>query len=260
MIITCPSCASTYEIAADRIGSGGRKVRCAACRESWFTLPRPQDGADQSPGAEDDRFGAEAAAPSPPTAFAGDRVLVIEPEPHAIVPRALAARAKPVRRKKPGSGRGKPGQARIGRSVGMAAAMLLVLLLPPALLLRGPIVAALPGTATLFSALGLPVNLVGLDLAATTSTLDSENGAPVLIVGGEIVNPTGRTLAVPPLEMVIEGEAGDMLYAWSVQPPQGELAPKMRATFRARLASPPPAGRQVVVRFRHPGRGKVALR
>jgi predicted Zn finger-like uncharacterized protein len=36
MLIVCPSCATSYMIDPASVGSGGRMVRCARCRTTWF--------------------------------------------------------------------------------------------------------------------------------------------------------------------------------------------------------------------------------
>jgi predicted Zn finger-like uncharacterized protein len=42
MIISCPSCATRYDVDDDRFSPDGRSVRCAECGESWFVpAPRP---------------------------------------------------------------------------------------------------------------------------------------------------------------------------------------------------------------------------
>lgn len=41
MIITCPGCATRYEVDDRRFSPDGRSVRCAECEESWF-IPAPQ--------------------------------------------------------------------------------------------------------------------------------------------------------------------------------------------------------------------------
>lgn len=40
MIISCPSCATRYDVDDDRFHPDGRSVRCAECAESWF-VPAP---------------------------------------------------------------------------------------------------------------------------------------------------------------------------------------------------------------------------
>lgn len=39
MIITCPECATRYDLEEDRFQPNGRSVRCTACGESWFVPP-----------------------------------------------------------------------------------------------------------------------------------------------------------------------------------------------------------------------------
>ncbi len=41
MIITCPNCATRYDVEEERFLPEGRSVRCAECEESWF-VPSPQ--------------------------------------------------------------------------------------------------------------------------------------------------------------------------------------------------------------------------
>lgn len=42
MIIKCPNCQTQYEVAAQAIGSAGRKVQCANCQQSWQARPEPE--------------------------------------------------------------------------------------------------------------------------------------------------------------------------------------------------------------------------
>lgn len=261
MLITCPSCSSDYVLDPERIGLGGRKVRCAACRESWFVArpePRAEEAAPVAAAAEGEIVPPESERPIDVSA----PIVVIEP---ATLPPPPARRKTPAKPSPSAAGRRRRTAADGGRAaarlpLGAAAAILLLLALPPALLMRSGIVAAMPGTAILFSALGLPVNLVGLDFAALDSQRAEENGAPVLLVAGEIRNTTSHTRTVPPIEVAIEGEGGEHLYDWTVQPPEGELGARDRMAFRARLAAPPPAGRNVVVRFREKSRSRFASR
>ncbi len=62
MIITCPDCATRYDVDDERFSPSGRSVRCSACGESWF-VPAPElldvEPLDKTPprrrAAEDDR-------------------------------------------------------------------------------------------------------------------------------------------------------------------------------------------------------------
>ncbi|MGH6821659.1 MAG: zinc-ribbon domain-containing protein, partial [Methylocella sp.] len=36
MIISCPSCATRYDMPASRIAAEGTMIKCAACGQSWL--------------------------------------------------------------------------------------------------------------------------------------------------------------------------------------------------------------------------------
>lgn len=232
MLITCPACAAAYTIDESRVGKAGRTVRCSQCRETWFvSQPLPDAPASTSSLAPVDGPASPAVAP-------------------------VAEQPGTVRRPSPG----RPGRRRrappwIARHGATALAAALVLALPAAVALRRPIVRAAPESARVFAAIGLPVNLVGLDLTDVTSGFTEEDAKRVLIVEGAISNPGASPLAVPPIQVVVEGSAGEVLYAWSTRPPRADLGPSETTRFRIRLASPPPEGRRVVVTFKTDPRG-----
>lgn len=58
MIITCPNCATRYDVDDDRFSPNGRSVRCAECNESWF-VPAPQPIEDLIPLKKQSRVYAE---------------------------------------------------------------------------------------------------------------------------------------------------------------------------------------------------------
>jgi predicted Zn finger-like uncharacterized protein len=66
MIIACPACATRYVVPDSAVGVGGRTVRCAKCRHSWFQ-DGPLDLADVAPqAAPPPPEPAPAPAPPPP--------------------------------------------------------------------------------------------------------------------------------------------------------------------------------------------------
>jgi predicted Zn finger-like uncharacterized protein len=114
---------------------------------------------------------------------------------------------------------------------------------------RGQIVRFAPQTASLYAAVGLPVNLRGLLFENVRTTGEVHEGVPVLIVEGTIANVVNRTVEVPRLRFGMRNAAGHEIYAWTTVTGRSILAPGETATFRSRLASPPPDGRDVIVRF-----------
>lgn len=275
MHIACPTCARRYTVDPARIGPEGRRVRCAGCRESWFvTLPTSElpslETGDLAFGFADPARSDVASGPVPASAEDGRpdpdiARVVIEPDrDEGFAP----ARSRTGRRKSPRGGgwrrdaATRPASPGAGlRRTAMAACLALAVGVPAVLAGRTALVRALPGTGSLFAAFGLPVNVLGLRLVDVSSTLSSETGAPVLVVMGGIANETAEPIKVPPLLVTVEGEAGDELYAWTTTAPGQDLAAGAQTTFRAPLASPPPAGRRVRLTFRDAmPAGKVASR
>ena len=74
MRITCPSCASEYDVDAAAIGARGRMVRCANCDAEWFQAPAASDAADAPPPP------APAVSPEPQPAPAPEPPKPVEPE------------------------------------------------------------------------------------------------------------------------------------------------------------------------------------
>jgi predicted Zn finger-like uncharacterized protein len=114
---------------------------------------------------------------------------------------------------------------------------------------RVAVVRELPQTASLFGALGLPVNLRGLDFDDVKASTEFEGDTMVLAVEGSIGNVTTETVSVPRLRFALRNGAGQEIYAWTALPARNSLAPGERLPFRSRLAFPPADGRDVIVRF-----------
>jgi len=97
--------------------------------------------------------------------------------------------------------------------------------------------------------LGLPVNLRGVILNDIATTTEHHDGVPILVVEGNVVNDTRRIVDVPRLKFVVRNSANEEIYSWTAVPPRATLPPGDTVAFRSRLASPPPDGRDVLVRF-----------
>ena len=115
--------------------------------------------------------------------------------------------------------------------------------------LREKIVRLAPAAATIYSAAGLPVNLAGLELRSLKSQLVLDGARKVLTIEGEIVNLRREANRVPPVALTVRGENGQNKYAWTTPAPKSRLEAGETIAFRARLASPPTDGADVVVRF-----------
>jgi predicted Zn finger-like uncharacterized protein len=117
------------------------------------------------------------------------------------------------------------------------------------LLWRKQVVLVAPQTASLYEAIGLPVNLRGLVFEGVKITREAADGVTVLVIEGHIANVTSRTVEVPRLRFGVRNLAGLEVYAWTVIPPGSVLPAGESMEFRSRLASPPADTRDIVVRF-----------
>ncbi|ACL56161.1 DUF3426 domain-containing protein [Methylobacterium nodulans] len=214
MQIVCPSCAAEYRLDPERIGPEGRMVRCASCREAWFVA---------APGQEQDTL-------SPP----GEAVFTAVDAPVPV----------PARPKAPAARTARPSLAALAVCLGLALA-------GAALLARERVVRALPQTARLYAAIGLPVNLRGLDFRDVVAfQVPAGAGSEGrLVVEGDLVSAAAEPRPVPPLALEVRDEADQLVYSWTAEAPRARLEPKDAARFRAELAAPPARGRRVLVRF-----------
>jgi len=72
---------------------------------------------------------------------------------------------------------------------------------------------------------------------------------PILVVQGNIVHRGHRIVDVSRLKFVVRNSAKEEIYSWTAVPPRPSLPGGEAVGFRSRLASPPPYGRDVLVRF-----------
>jgi hypothetical protein len=114
---------------------------------------------------------------------------------------------------------------------------------------RSNVVRWLPQTASLYAAIGLPVNLRGLVIANVTTERETHDGVEVLLVQGSIVNDFKRAAEVPRLRFSVRYQSGYEVYSWTALPNRSVLLPGESLSFSSRLASPPREGDRVEVRF-----------
>lgn len=277
MHIICPHCTTSYAINPATLGAAGRTVRCSRCKEVW--LARPEDAtelavaapamaaASAQAGADDtlaewEAMAAEDSAGTP---------VVDSPSISADWPSEtstddanwpstarddLNAEARPQRLswfrrlfRRPAA------QARVGRKKSFASAAMacagmgaLVLAL---MIWRVEVVRLLPQTADFYRMVGLDVNLRGLMFKDVKITSETVDGKPVLVIEGVITGEAKRPVPLPRLRFSVRDAQGAEIYAWNAVLEQPVLKPGERAWFKSRLASPPPEGRNIDVRFFH---------
>ena len=117
---------------------------------------------------------------------------------------------------------------------------------------RNEVVRYLPQTASLFAAIGLPVNLRNLKFENVKLSAETADGVSLLIVQGSIVGETGKPVAVPRLRFALRNASGQEVYSWTMAPPRSILEPGERLQFRSQIPTPQVEATDVMVRFLTP--------
>ena len=114
---------------------------------------------------------------------------------------------------------------------------------------RSEVVRYLPQTASLFAAVGLPVNLRNLKFDKVKIVKEAQDGVNILIVEGLIVNTASKPTEVPRLRFSARNATGQEVYTWTALPRRSLLPPGEHVEFQSRLAAPPADATEVMVRF-----------
>ncbi|MBR0691716.1 MJ0042-type zinc finger domain-containing protein [Bradyrhizobium lablabi] len=271
MHIVCPHCTTSYAIKAATLGEAGRSVRCCRCKEVW--LARPEDAieaaavpvlaaagesADCDPAAEWETMARHEDAEQIP--------LVESPSISADLPSESGGSPAVTRQdaevQSADRARSRFRLRKLFRlpSVPRIRFMPTVGALPTASATMGALIIALvvwrsdvvhllPQTALFYRMAGLDVNLRGLAFRDVRITNETVDGKPVLVIEGVIVGQTRKAVELPRLRFSVRDAQGAEIYAWNAVLEQTVLNPGERAVFKSRLASPPPEGRNVDVRF-----------
>lgn len=273
MQIVCPHCSTSYGIDPAKLGEAGRTVRCSRCKEVW--LARAEDAvefvqAQAMTGAN--QRGAEQDAAAEWEAMAREQDDASDGAPHVESPSIAGdwrgstdwqAEASNDRHDADGepSGRfpwldklvkpraGRPisrGKAPISLATACAAMGALALAI---VIWRAEMVRLLPQTAAFYKLVGLDVNLRGLKFRDVKVSSEIVEGKPVLVIEGSITGESSRAVEIPRLRFSVRDAQGAEIYAWNAVLEQSVLRPGERAQFKSRLASPPPEGRNIDVRF-----------
>jgi hypothetical protein len=114
---------------------------------------------------------------------------------------------------------------------------------------RDEFVRIMPQTASFYSMLGLSVNLRGLTFDGVNTATEQQDGVPVIVVDGTIVNESRNTADLPRLKFAVRNASGQEVYSWTAVSPRTSLPSGESVVFHSRLASPPPEAHDILVRF-----------
>jgi predicted Zn finger-like uncharacterized protein len=282
MHIVCPHCTTSYALDPATLGAAGRNVRCSRCKEVW--LARPEDATEMAAasaamaGAGQQAANTDAAAEWEAMAREDDGAdqdtpVVDSPSISADWPASSQADSDWAAMAQSDAQDGEVGRSqRLARLRGLIRlpALKLPAWLPGsdrtfgglptacaamgALILalviwRADVVRLLPQTATFYKMVGLEVNLRGLVFKDVKISTETVEGKPVLVIEGVIIGEASKPVELPRLRFSVRDAQGAEIYAWNAVLQQPVLKPGEKAWFKSRLASPPPEGRNIDVRF-----------
>jgi hypothetical protein len=114
---------------------------------------------------------------------------------------------------------------------------------------RGEVVRGLPQTSSFYKLVGLSVNLRGLAFDGVATTTEQQEGVPVLVIEGNIINDARTVAEVPRLKFIVRDATQQKIYSWTAEPSRALLPAGETISFRTQLASPPPDAHDVLLRF-----------
>lgn len=235
MILTCPACTTRYFADDAAIGPNGRNVRCAACGHSWFV--EGQLLLEQT--APDDLLPTPRAAVRAPLSRAE-----VERMRQAGDPASPAARirARETERRRQ-DGLRAAALAWGGAGVTLAATA------GAAVALHEDVARIWPQAASAYAAMGLHVNVYGLEFGELEITREYDGPTPVLVVSGTIRNLTPEAKGAPALRFALRDGAQAEVYRWLVSM-EGEVVPPGGAVaFSTVLDNPPGQAEELEATF-----------
>ena len=276
MILTCPECGTQYVVKDGAIPPGGRQVRCASCKHSWHQDPEATAELELDEAAEvgaapvpetEEQF-EQAAAPEVAAAEAR-----VEPEPEPAGYRPLMD--SPVEAQETDDRISDVRSSAGGEAWPVETApaeiatvedefapfgprdyveeepkrrvlpLILLVLLVAAAAIAFWFLAPLEWKSRLGIAQAgetpLTLSLTHHDRQALAS------GNELLAITGRVINPTGKTQAVPPIRAQLSKSSGEVVYSWTISPPAQRLSPGASATFNSAEVNVPPGGEQLTV-------------
>jgi len=195
---------------------------------------------------------AEAQAPEPEPATIADAPSLVPPIEQAPLPEAAEAEpdSEEVESFAARRQRLQTRRKHTRRSSRWTAVILVLVAFNVALVgARNEVVRYLPQTASLFAAIGLPVNLRHLKFENVRISKEAEDGVTMLIVEGAIVSDAGKPMEVPRLRFAARNATGQEVYTWTALPSRSILGPGERLEFRSQIPAPPADASDVMVRF-----------
>jgi predicted Zn finger-like uncharacterized protein len=226
MILTCTSCSTRYYTDDAAIGASGRTVRCAACGHSWFAEPQLtlHARAGEAP--------AQRTKQEPLTRERVERLRRAAEQPGPAPSAAAKFRAQQAERMRRERGRaaiaawGATGVAFAASAAGMVV-------------FRQDVAELWPRSASAFAALGLDVNVYGLEFYDLAVERAFDGPTPILLVSGEVRNIGRDDKMIPPVRISLRDENSNEIFEIVHAMDTAPVVAGAAAAFQIRLENPP---------------------
>ncbi len=226
MILTCTSCSTRYYADDASIGAG-RTVRCAACGNSWFAEPQLELNQTANDIALEQTVRSE-----PLTRERVERLRRAAEQPGPAPSAAAKFRQQQADRMRRDRNRAAiAAWGATGAAVAASAAGMVVF--------REAVAEWWPNSGSAYAAVGLPVNVYGLDIADLSVERAFDGPTPILLVSGEIRNLGRDDKALPPVRVSLQDTHAREVYATVHLVSDHHLAAGQSAPFQIRVENPP---------------------
>ncbi len=231
MILTCPSCATSYFAPDGAIPPAGRKVRCQSCAHVWHGMPSDEPLELTS--------GTAPAQITPEPRVFSDVPPVAAETPAPELPKAFRARAEQQRRLRRAATHG---------VVWAGLASLFVGLIGAGWLFRIEVVELYPRAAAAYAMVGSPVNPTGLEFEALTAKAVADR-PDMVMVSGAVRNVRDREIQTPPIRVALLDSHGAEVGHAVIELDGSPVLPGGVQGFAAMIRDPGAHGADVGVDF-----------
>ncbi len=252
MILSCPKCATRFQVKAAAFPEAGRKVKCAMCAHVWHAMPIIAEN-DEPPLSESVSDAPLPPLPSvPQTSNVPDEVgLKSKPQAEQSGVRTPAKTRRDQTADMIWAGRDVP--RRSGGGIKWVSATAAIAIMAAAMVqFRQSVVGIFPGLAPYYRGAGLEVDLVGLQISqieARTVPDDKAGGVTTLVVTGKVTNVTSADRNVPLIHASLLDKEKHELHSWTFAASAKVLKPGESAEFQQILTQPPEETHEVYAYF-----------
>lgn len=250
MILTCPACRTRYVVPDNAVGSAGRQVRCAQCKNSWFQEPQLSHVAEELPAFQpapgeiepepDDRFESVTSAE--------EEAFTPEPDPDAALDSFSEEPVAAVGEDEGFDAFAPEPPFRARRRTGRVWAIVAIVVLVMALVAGAAIywfgVPSFAGTA-----LARGTTPLAIEVTTKPQRRRMESGNELLAVSGRVMNPTENVQPVPQIRAELRDAQNRIVYEWLIAPPVAQLQPGQAATFNSTEIDVPLGAKSFSVSF-----------